>query len=259
MRRSRPFAIRHPDRRSFLTLATGLGALALGGCDRLSKAPRWQEILASAEPVNQYLQRLLGGSALAREYSEADLSPMFRTNGTSNPGTAEYAALADDNFANWRLLVEGQVDRPEQFSLADLRAFPARTQITRHDCVEGWSCIGKWTGVPLSALLQHVRPLPQTRYVVFHCADSLEPGSPYYESIDFFDALHPQTILAYEMNGRPLPIGYGAPLRLRLERQLGYKMAKYIMRVEVMDSVARIGRGKGGFWEDRDYEWYAGI
>jgi DMSO/TMAO reductase YedYZ molybdopterin-dependent catalytic subunit len=242
-----------------LTLATGLGALALGGCDRLSRTPRWQEILASAEPVDQYLQRLLGGSALAREYSEADLSPMFRSNGTSNPGTAEYAALADDNFANWRLPVEGQVARPEQFSLSDLRAFPARTQITRHDCVEGWSCIGKWTGVPLSALLQHVRPLPQTRYIVFHCADSLEPGSPYYESIDFFDALHPQTILAYEMNDRPLPIAYGAPLRLRLERQLGYKMAKYIMRVEVTDSVALIGRGKGGFWEDRDYEWYAGI
>ena len=94
---------------------------------------------------------------------------------------------------------------------------------------------------------------------MFRCADSLEPGSPYYESIDFFDALHPQTILAYEMNGRPLPIAYGAPLRPRLERQLGYKMAKYIMRAEVMDSVAGIGRGKGGFLEDRDYERYAGI
>jgi DMSO/TMAO reductase YedYZ molybdopterin-dependent catalytic subunit len=257
--RNRPFPTGGLDRRSFLKVATSLGVLELGGCARLSRAPRWQEILASAEPLNRYLQRLLGDAALAREYTEADLSPMFRSNGTSNPGTAEYAALADDRFANWRLRIEGQVARPEQFSLPDLRAFPARTQITRHDCVEGWSCIGKWTGVPLSALLQHVRPLPQARYIVFRCADSLEPGSPYYESIDFFDALHPQTILAYEMNGHPLPIAYGAPLRLRLERQLGYKMAKYIMRVEVTDTVAGIGRGKGGFWEDRDYEWYAGI
>jgi DMSO/TMAO reductase YedYZ molybdopterin-dependent catalytic subunit len=257
--RRRPFPTGGLDRRSFLKVATSLGVLGLGGCDRLSRAPRWQEIMASAEPVNRYLQRLLGGVALAREYSEADLSPMFRSNGTSNPGTTEYATLADDKFANWRLRVEGQVARPAQFSLPDLRAFPARTQITRHDCVEGWSCIGKWTGVPLSALLHHVRPLPQARYIVFHCADSLEPDSPYYESIDFFDALHPQTILAYEMDGHPLPIAYGAPLRLRLERQLGYKMAKYIMRVELTDTVASIGRGKGGFWEDRDYEWYAGI
>jgi DMSO/TMAO reductase YedYZ molybdopterin-dependent catalytic subunit len=140
---------------------------------------------------------------------------------------------------------------------------PARTQITRHDCVEGWSCIAKWTGVPLAHVLDQASVKPQARFAVFHCLDTIEQGLSgevkYYESIDMIDALHPQTILAYGMNDQPLPIENGAPLRVRVERQLGYKMAKYVHRIELMDEFASIGLGKGGYWEDRGYEWYAGI
>ena len=159
--------------------------------------------------------------------------------------------------------VDGLVERPVQLSLGELRALPARTQITRHDCVEGWSCIGKCTGVPLSIVLQRAGLKPDARYIVFYCADSpgqwLEAADKYYESIDLIDALHPQTILAYDMNGAPLGIPYGAPLRVRLERQLGYKMAKYIMRVEAVESFQGIAGGHGSYWADRNYEWYAGI
>jgi DMSO/TMAO reductase YedYZ molybdopterin-dependent catalytic subunit len=153
-------------------------------------------------------------------------------------------------------------------SVADLRRLPRRTQITRHDCVEGWSAIGMWTGVPLSLLLKAAAMKPNARYAVFHCADNLtgEPSkggeqSPgqYYESIDLTDAFHPQTILAYALNGKPLDVPHGAPLRLRVERQLGYKQAKYIERIEITDNFARIAGGRGGYWEDRGYEWYAGI
>jgi DMSO/TMAO reductase YedYZ molybdopterin-dependent catalytic subunit len=134
-----------------------------------------------------------------------------------------------------------------------------RTQITRHDCVEGWSAIGKWTGTPLAALLDHVRPRAGARYVVFHCFDDMEEDTPYYESIDLDEARHPQTLLAYGLNGGPLPVANGAPLRLRVERQLGYKHAKYIRQIEVVASFADVGDGNGGYWEDNGYEWYAGI
>jgi DMSO/TMAO reductase YedYZ molybdopterin-dependent catalytic subunit len=146
-------------------------------------------------------------------------------------------------------------------SLAEIRGLPSRTQITRHDCVEGWSAIGEWKGARLSALLEAAHPLPHARYVVFYCADPMEtdPGSSYYESIDLEDAFHPQTILAYDLNGGPLPIKNGAPLRLRLERQLGYKMAKYVMRLELVEHLSSIRGGEGGYWEDQGYEWYAGI
>ena len=178
-------------------------------------------------------------------------------------GSAAYAALAANNFADWRLVVDGMVEQPLSLSLADLKKLPSRTQITRHDCVEGWSAIGKWTGVPLGLLMQTAGLKPNVRYLVFHCADeyekTLDGSGQYYESIDLVDAFHPQTILAYGMNGEDLAIPHGAPLRLRVERQLGYKQAKYLMRIEAVDSFARFYRGKGGFWEDRGYEWYAGI
>jgi DMSO/TMAO reductase YedYZ molybdopterin-dependent catalytic subunit len=140
---------------------------------------------------------------------------------------------------------------------------PARTQITRHDCVEGWSCIAKWTGTPLGLLLDAAGPSPSARYAVFSCFDTLENGFTgpirYYESIDLHDARHPQTILAYGMNDQPLPVANGAPLRVRVERQLGYKMAKYISRITLADSLEGFGDGGGGYWEDRGYEWFAGI
>ena len=167
-------------------------------------------------------------------------------------------------FAAYQLKVDGLVEKPSSFTLAQLRAMPSRTQITRHDCVEGWSTIGKWKGVPLGHVLDQVKPLPTAKYVVFRCADSQDsPTDPedskYYESVDMDDAYHVQTLLAYDLNDKPLPVTNGAPLRARIERQLGYKHAKYVMHIELVDSFATIRDGKGGYWEDNGYEWYAGI
>ncbi|MDR6852915.1 DMSO/TMAO reductase YedYZ molybdopterin-dependent catalytic subunit [Sphingomonas sp. BE123] len=240
-------------------IVAGAGSL-LAGCDRVGKSEAGRDILFKAEAVHRSLQRVITNrNALAREFSPDDLSPRFRANGTRSPRTPEYMALAANRFSDWRLRVDGLVARPLSLSLADLRAMPQRAQITRHDCVEGWSAIGKWQGPKLSAILDAAGLRDSARYLVFHCADSLRGGA-YYESIDLIDAFHPQTILAWAMNDRILPIAHGAPVRLRVERQLGYKHAKYVMRVEAVVSLEGIGRGKGGYWEDvADYEWYAGI
>ena len=249
------------DRRRFVIGALqAAGLFVLAGCDNLSRSDWFTSLLGKAEGVTRRAQRLLTPRrAMAKEFTEADLSPVFPPNGTDNPANPVYQALARDGFADWRLEVGGLVQHPAVFSLAELRDMPSRTQITRHDCVEGWSAIGKWTGIQLGELLARVQPLPSAHYVVFYCADPDEDGQHYYESIDFEDAYHPQTILAYELNGKTLPIAHGAPVRLRVERQLGYKMAKYVMRIEVMESFASIAGGQGGYWEDQGYEWYAGI
>jgi DMSO/TMAO reductase YedYZ molybdopterin-dependent catalytic subunit len=250
------------SRRRFLArgVATA-GALVLSGCDALSRTDWFPKLLAAGEKLSRSTHHLLGRRAMAQEFTEADLSPEFRSNGTAMPNNAAYRALAAAGFADYRLSVEGLVERPMRLSLAELRALPSRTQITRHDCVEGWSAIGKWKGARLSALLDAVGVKPQARYVVFHCADPMEDDGtePYYESIDMEDALHPQTILAYELNDKTLPVQNGAPLRLRVERQLGYKQAKYVMRIELVENFERIRGGKGGYWEDQGYEWWAGI
>ncbi len=268
------------SRRSLLRFgAIGVGSLLLAGCDdAVSENPRILSFIDKASVLTYRAQRLiLPRDKLAPEFSESDIAPQFRANGSTSPSDPAYRALAAANFVDWRLMVDGLVDKPLKLSLADLRALPASTQITRHDCVEGWSCIGKWTGTPLSEVLNRAGVKPQARFVVFHCADrfqddgvpdDFEPGEsdsgnsggvPYYESIDFVDAYHPQTLLAYELNDQTLPIAYGAPLRLRLGRQLGYKMAKYVMRIELVSSFARMGGGNGGYWEDLGYQWYAGI
>jgi DMSO/TMAO reductase YedYZ molybdopterin-dependent catalytic subunit len=256
-------------RRFIIRGAISFGALSVAGCDNLGRSPWVRRQLDGVETLTMRVQRLLqGSSSLAREYTAQDLSPMFRPNGTISPRDPKYLQLLENNFADWRLTLDGLVERPASYSLAELRALPARTQITRHDCVEGWSAIGGWTGVPLSVLLHSAVLKPDARYAVFYCADTLggEPSKGgderqgrYYESLDLVDAFHPQTILAYALNGQPLPVGNGAPLRLRVERQLGYKHAKYLMRIEITDRMDLIGNGKGGFWEDRGYEWYAGI
>jgi DMSO/TMAO reductase YedYZ molybdopterin-dependent catalytic subunit len=252
-------------RRGFLTRGlAAASAVLLAGCDDLSDQPWVKRVLDSAETLTRVSQRaLLSPTALAREYSEADLSAEFKANGSTDPDDAGYKSHAANGFADWKLSIAGLVEQPLELSLTELRAMPSRTQITRHDCVEGWSCIGKWKGVPLAALLDRVRLKPNARYIVFYCADNLfdtgEDKDKYYESIALVDAYHPQTILAYEMNDETLPVPHGAPLRLRLERQLGYKMAKYVMRIEAVDQIAGIRGGRGGFWEDLGYEWYAGI
>jgi DMSO/TMAO reductase YedYZ molybdopterin-dependent catalytic subunit len=252
--------IRTPRRAVLRRLLAGLTAAALAGCDAASRSSWLPKVFKSGEHLNRGVQkRVAGRKSMAQEFSPADLSPEFRSNGTARPASDEYARLAANQFADWSLQVDGLVRTPTRFSLAELRALPWRTQITRHDCVEGWSAIGQWTGVPLVRVLDRVVPLENAQYVVFHCADTMGDGMPYYESIDFDDAYHPQTILAYGLNGKDLPVRNGAPLRVRIERQLGYKMAKFIMRIELVESLERIGAGNGGYWEDRGYEWYAGI
>jgi len=254
------------DRRRWLTAAGAtLGSLWLAGCDRLAANSTFNGVLKVAEQWTKGAQRAVTDrKALAKEFTAADLSKDFKANGTMRPQDPEYLALLATNFASYRLEIGGLVEHPLSLSLAEVRATPSRTQITRHDCVEGWSSIGKWKGARLSALLDRAKLKPQARYIVFHCADTLDPSATdgtgrYYESIDLIDAYHPQTILAYQMNDATLPVRHGAPLRLRVERQLGYKQAKYVMRIEAVASLDGIGRGSGGFWPDRGYEWYAGI
>lgn len=248
-------------RRQFLKGTVGAaGLLALAGCDNLTQSGWFPSILGMTEKLTDRVQRTLTpANALAREYSEADLSAVFPANGNTNPGTDEYDDMLRRNFSDWKITIHGLVSKPTVFSLAAIEEMPARTQITRHDCVEGWSAIGKWTGVPLGDLMHKVEPLPHAKYAVFHCADVDYQGIPYYESMALQDVFHPQTILAYELNGKPLDVPHGAPLRLRFERQLGYKHAKYVTRIELVQSLTGIGGGKGGYWEDQGYEWYAGI
>ncbi|MBL6853203.1 MAG: molybdopterin-binding protein [Alphaproteobacteria bacterium] len=251
--------------------STLLGSLALAGCTDLSNKPWVQNALGEVENLTRVAQRLFaGGHSLAPEYSKADVARMFRANGTLNPGTNDYAMHLANDFKDWVIPVGGLVEKPLKLSLVDLRRMPPRTQITRHDCVEGWSCIGEWTGAPLAPILAMARPKPEARYVMFYCADPMGNGALdagghiipppyYYESLDLLEATHPQTILAYDLNGKPLPVENGAPIRVRAERQLGYKMPKYVQKIDLVDSFTRIGGGKGGYWEDQGYQWYGGI
>jgi len=260
---NRPFRLRKRlPRRSFLTSAVAsASALALAGCDNLSRTEWFPKVLNSVEPLNEALAKLVGRKALAQEFSERDRSPSFRSNGSDDPGTDQYNAWVQNRFANYTLAVGGLCETPGKFTLADLRALPSRTQITRHDCVEGWSAIAKWKGTRLSAILDAVKPKPEARYVMFYCADPMSSDGTdlYYESIDFDDARHEQTILAYDLNDAPLPVPNGAPIRLRVERQLGYKHAKFVTGLEFVSSFDKIAGGKGGYWEDQGYQWYAGI
>jgi DMSO/TMAO reductase YedYZ molybdopterin-dependent catalytic subunit len=247
-------------RRTFL-IGGGLAApTVLTGCDWLGASPTFGDlVLGSGEWLSYRVHRLIGANALAREYDPSEMSPRFRTNGNTSPRSDDYQRHFAEGFARWRLRLDGLVAAPQSWLLPELRSMSARSQITRHDCVEGWSAIGKWTGVPLRHLLDAAGLAPQARYIVFHCADDFG-GTPYYESIDLVDAFHPQTILAWGMNDADLPMGHGAPLRLRVERQLGYKHAKFVMRIEAVARLSDVGAGKGGFWEDvARYEWYAGI
>ena len=252
------------DRRRFLArLLAGAGTLALVGCDKLSNSEWFTNVLSTGGSLSKNVHRLISARKLmAQEFSEADMSPNFRSNGTSLPSSAEYQALAKDNFRDWALTIDGLVEKPITLTLTQIQALPSRTQITRHDCVEGWSAIGKWTGTPLHEVLALVKPLPQARFAVFYCADPMQDdgSQKYYESIDMDDAYHAQTMLAYKLNDETLPIKNGAPIRLRVERQLGYKQAKYIMRIALVEKLDLIEGGNGGYWEDSaGYEWYAGI
>ena len=245
--------------------AVALGALGLAGCENVTDNPVVKKVLGGVGGLNRRVQEaILGPEQLAQEYALSDISATFYANGSTDPDDTHYKAMAARGFDTYKLVVDGLVERPLELTLAELRAMPARTQITRHDCVEGWSCIGQWTGTPLQGVLDRAGVKPTARYVVFHCFDAMDDGgfsgpTPFYGSIDLLAARHPQTILAYDMAGKPLEVKYGAPLRVRVERQLGYKMTKYIKRIQLVDDFKDIGQGNGGYWEDNGYQWYAGI
>ncbi len=245
------------SRRAALVGAT---SLLVAGCDKITTSPTVRKVLTLGEKATLSSQKLVTGrNALAPEFSRAEMSPRFRVNGNRMPASADYAAHMANGFADWKLELGGLVARPVSLSLAQLKAAPQRTQITRHDCVEGWSAIGEWTGVPLGLLLRHADVSSNARFIVFHCADDFS-GTPFYESIDMVEAFHPQTILAHTMNRQPLSVGHGAPVRLRTERQLGYKQAKYVMKIEAVATLDGNYGGKGGYWEDHSgYQWNAGI
>lgn len=200
------------------------------------------------EPVRHALLHHLTSR---QRYTKADVSSFFRINGPP-PASPEYQRLADHGFVDWRLSVTGLVEVPLELSLADLRALPQRTQITKHHCIQGWSAIGEWTGVAVAEVLGRCRPSARARYIVFRGFDERD-GRGYYETVDLKLARHPQMILAYDMNGAPLPIPHGAPCRLRVETQLGFKMVKYLRSMELVGDYHHLGDGQGGFREDTQF------
>jgi DMSO/TMAO reductase YedYZ molybdopterin-dependent catalytic subunit len=240
-------------------LASTISA-AFAGCSPIGTALNsndgFRKLLASAEALNH---AFIGTRGLAREYRDADIDRNFRTNGFPTPMDDAYARLTMDDFRTYSLRVDGAVERPHAFPLAQLQKMEQQTQITRHDCVEGWSAIGKWSGVRLGDVLATVRPRADARYVVFYCMDNDGQGNLYYESLDLHQANHPQALLAMRLNDAPLDPAHGAPIRLRVPTQLGYKSAKWVARLEIVGSYASIRGGGGGYWEDVGYEWYAGI
>ena len=235
-------------RQALVTGFSAMGAaLMLPGCTK-PLPPTYGSILRMGDNLTYVAHRaLLQGQSLAREYRHADISS-FPAVGTTNPseGNEEYARLLSNSFEDYKLEISGKVSNPGSYSLSDLMKLASRSQITKHTCEEGWTAIAEWTGVPLSALLQHAGILPSARFIVFHTFDN------WIDCIDLMDALHPQTIVAYGMNGKTLPVQHGAPVRLRLETQIGYKSIKYIKKIEVSDIFVDYG-------VDTGWAWYTGI
>jgi hypothetical protein len=242
-------------------LALLAGSAALTGCSGIATSlneNRWfHGLLESPERLDMAL--LGAGQPLARLYSAKDISPDFRHNGFDPPSDPTYLRWSSTGWHGYRLFVTGLVDTPASYDMAQLRTrFAPQTQITRHDCVEGWSVIGKWRGALLRDVIAASAPQAGANYVVLHCMDDDGAGTKYYESLDMRQAAHPQALLAYDLNDAPVPLKNGAPVRLKVPTQLGYKSAKHVDRIEL---VAALGGalGKGGYWEDQGYEWYAGI
>jgi DMSO/TMAO reductase YedYZ molybdopterin-dependent catalytic subunit len=242
-----------------LFFASSIGA-ALAACSPvgtyLNDNKSVHDALGSAQGLNHLV---IGTRGMAREYRDADIDAQFRVNGLDTPSDARYLDYVARKFASYRLLVDGAVARRHAFTLPQLQAVAQQTQITRHDCVEGWSAIGKWSGVRLGDVLDLVQPNADAKYVVFHCLDVDPQGASYYESLDLHQARHPQTLLALRLNDKALDPDHGAPVRLRVPTQLGYKSAKWVQHIEVVASMRAIYGGGGGYWEDQGYEWYAGI
>jgi DMSO/TMAO reductase YedYZ molybdopterin-dependent catalytic subunit len=239
-------------------LAATAGVSGLGVAARIAQRyglvpPDHGGIYGLGETLTYASQRLLTRHSLAREFHSSQISKRPLANEIP-PLNEAFKRLQAGRFADWRLSVNGLVDRPTSFSLAQLKSYPSRSQITQLACEEGWSYIAEWIGVPLSHVLDVVGIHPQARYVVYFSIDPV-----WWESIDMADALHPQTFLAYGMNGDELPVGNGGPLRMRLPRQLGYKSVKYITNLTVTDSLKGFGKGLGSASPEAGYAWYAGI
>jgi DMSO/TMAO reductase YedYZ molybdopterin-dependent catalytic subunit len=239
-----------------LTAAAGASGLAVAA--RLAAQyglvpPDHGGLYGAGETLTYAAHRLLTThQPLAREFDRRQISKVAPVNGDI-PDSDEYQRLLRGNFAEWRLEVDGLVARPSAFSLADLKRLPSRSHITHQACEEGWSFIAEWTGVALSEILTRTGLSPRARYVVFYPFDS------FWDSLDMADAWHPQTLLAYGMNGRELPTGHGAPVRLRVTRQLGYKSTKYLSRISAVESLAGVRDGLGSAAPAYGYSWYAGI
>jgi len=248
---------RRISRRTLLTSVPALGGLLLAGCSRERFVPPHLRggLIGAADVLTMSTNRLLlSGQQLAREYSRSDVADPFPTWNQTNPRNEEYQSHASDGFRNWRLPISGLVERPRELTLDEIRSLPARTQITAHVCEQGWSAIGEWTGVQLQRALEEAGGvMPGARYVVIDTFDG------WYEGYDLFEVAHAQTILAYRLNGRDLPRGNGAPLRLRVERQCGYKNLKFVKSIRVVDSMAGMGRGTGGINSDFGFHWFAGV
>jgi DMSO/TMAO reductase YedYZ molybdopterin-dependent catalytic subunit len=243
-------------------IKTGIVATAgmsgLGAAARIAQRyglipPDHGGIYGLGETLNYASQRLLTRHSLAREFRPSQISKPPLAN-EMPPLKDEFKRLQAGGFADWRLSVNGMVDRSASFSLAQLKSYPSRSQITQLACEEGWSYIAEWIGVPLSHVLNLVGVHPQARYVVYFSIDS-----NWWDSIDMADALHPQTFLAYGMNGDKLPVDNGGPLRMRVPRQLGYKNVKFITHLTVTDNLKSFGKGLGSASPEVGYAWYAGI
>jgi len=248
------------SRRKLITsgLAVTAGASGLAVAARLADRyglvpPDCGGIYGPGEALTFAAQRLLGRHSLAREFPRSQISKPPLANGRP-PKDEDFKRLQAGGFADWRLAVEGMVARPASFSVGELRSYPSSSQITHLACEEGWSFIAEWIGVPLSHVLNVVGAHPQARYVVYR---SIQPN--WWDSVDMADALHPQTLVTYGMNGGDLPVGHGGPLRLRVPRQLGYKSVKYITRLTVTDSLKGFGKGMGSAAAEHGYSWYSGI
>lgn len=245
------------SRRKLIT--TGLAAVASATGLALAARkyglipPDCRGIYGLGESLNYASYKLLTRNSMAREFDRSQISPRPVPNETS-PLPDAFKRLQAGGFVDWRLSVDGMVANPRVFSLAELKSYPSRSQITQLACEEGWSYIAEWIGVSLSHVLDAAGILPQAKYIVYFSIDRY-----WWDSIDMADARHPQTYLAYGMNGGELPVGNGGPLRMRVPRQLGYKSVKYITRLTATDNLKGFGKGLGSASPEGGYAWYAGI